>query len=218
MHLLIERARELGDHLGPVLIQLPPDLVADLSALEATVDAFPPDIRVAVEFRHPTWFTEEVRTLLTDRNVALCLADRRGPITPMWRTADWAYVRFHEGHASPPSCYEAVELEAWAGHLRAGWGTSAEGFAYFNNDGNGCALRDASVFSNALQRRGVTVRSVPDVAVEVVEDPGQFVPDASGRRPEVAGRPWGRKSGASLRSHEVSMVGGEKARKPSAKP
>ena len=166
--LMVERARELGARLGPILIQLPPDLVADLTALEATLDAFPADLRVAVEFRHPTWFTEDVRNLIAERNVALCWADRRGPITPLWRTADWAYLRFHEGHGSPRSCYDLAELEAWAGRLRAGWGDNADGFVYFNNDGNGCALRDAHVFGQELQQQGVAVRRLPQVPADVV--------------------------------------------------
>ena len=167
VELLVERARELGGHLGPILVQLPPDLPADLAALEATLDAFPPDLRVAVEFRHPTWFTDGVRDLIAERNVALCWADRGGAITPLWRTADWAYLRFHEGHGSPRSCYNAAELEAWAERLQAGWGDDANGFVYFNNDGHGCALRDAAVFGNKLRARGVAVRSFPRVPAGV---------------------------------------------------
>lgn len=166
--LMVERARELGAHLGPILVQLPPDLVADLPALEATLDAFPPDLRVAVEFRHPTWFTDRVRDLMAERNVALCWADRRGRIAPLWRTADWAYLRFHEGHGSPRSCYKPAELEAWAERLQAGWADMSDGFVYFNNDGHGCALRDAQVFGNELQRRGLDVHRLPEAPADVV--------------------------------------------------
>ena len=200
VNLLVDRARELGDHLGPILVQLPPDLVADLKALEATIDAFPPDLRVAVEFRHPTWFIDDVRKLITERNVALCWADRRGPITPLWRTADWAYLRFHEGHGAPRSCYDLVELEAWSERLRAGWENDANGFVYFNNDGNGCALRDAHAFGYELERRGVGVGSLPRVPAEVLSDQTRSVEDENGRRPQVPGRPWGRARGQTIRS------------------
>src|SRR3954468_3942444 len=57
--LLVERARELGDKLGPILIQLPPSLRIEVDRLKRTLDAFPPDWRVAVEFRHASWFTDE---------------------------------------------------------------------------------------------------------------------------------------------------------------
>jgi len=194
--LLVERSSELGRHLGPFLVQLPPDLELDLAALEATLDAFPPGFRVAVEPRHASWFVEDVRRVLTDRNAALCVADRRGPITPLWQTADWTYVRFHAGRAEPRSCYGAAELERWAERVEP-WGSDPTGFAYFNNDGNGCALRDASAFANALEARGVRVSSSPVVGDEVVLDPGLFVPDREGRAPVAPGRPWGAVGAAS---------------------
>ena len=169
--LLVERARELGQHLGPILVQLPPDLQVDLAALEATLRAFPTDIRVAVEPRHRSWFTDDLRRLLSERNAALCVADRRGPITPLWRTADWTYLRFHAGRALPRSCYGTEALESWAERVELTWGRDVEGFAYFNNDGNGCALRDAGVFARALDRRGVGVARLPGVPDDVVLPP-----------------------------------------------
>jgi uncharacterized protein YecE (DUF72 family) len=189
--LLVERATELGAHLGPILIQLPPDLELELAVLEETLDAFPPGIRLAVEPRHSSWFVEDVRRALTRRNAALCVADRRGPITPLWRTADWAYLRFHAGRAAPRSCYTATELETWAGRVEAVWGRDADGFTYFNNDGNGCALRDASVFAAALAQRGIEVAGLPVVPDDVVRDPGRFAPDAEGRAPVTQARAWG---------------------------
>jgi uncharacterized protein YecE (DUF72 family) len=176
VELLVERASELGPHLGPILIQLPPDFELDLAALEATLDAFPPGIRLAVEPRHSSWFVEELREALTERNVALCVADRRGPITPPWRTADWIYVRFHGGRAAPRSCYRAGELERWAERFEQEWGHDPEGFVYFNNDHNGCALRDASLFARALDQRGIVLASVPVVPDDVLLDPGPVRP------------------------------------------
>ena len=190
VELLVERATELGAHLGPILIQLPPDLELDAGALEETLDAFPAGIRLAVEPRHASWFVDDIRRVLTERNVALCVADRRGPITPLWRTSDWAYLRFHAGRALPRSCYGSRELEAWAERLEASWGRDAAGFVYFNNDGNGCALRDASAYARALDDRGVAVASLPVVPDNVLLDPRVFIADAEGRA-AAAGRPWG---------------------------
>ena len=97
-------ARPLGEHLGPVLLQLPPDLPAGFDALDATLRAFGARVRVAVEPRHASWFGDELRDVLTRHDAALCLADRGSrPITPLWRTASWCYVRFHAGrrHRDP---------------------------------------------------------------------------------------------------------------------
>jgi len=190
--LLVERASELGSHLGPILIQLPPDLEIDLKALDETLDAFPAGLRLVVEPRHPSWFTDDLRRSLTDRGVALCLADRRGTITPLWRTADWTYLRFHAGRGTPRSCYEASDLTAWAGRLETAWGRDASGFVFFNNDGNGCTLRDASAFAQLLDRRGDSVASLPRVSDAVLADPGTFVADPDGRALVGPGRSRGR--------------------------
>jgi uncharacterized protein YecE (DUF72 family) len=144
------------------LIQLPPDLPIELERLAETLDAFPPGTRVSVEPRHPSWFNEDVRELLGAKGAALCWADRRGPITPLWRTADWGYVRFHGGRASPRPCYEAASLTSWAERIQHAWGSAADAYAYFNNDHRGCALRDAAVFSRRLAATGLDpVEAIP---------------------------------------------------------
>ena len=170
---LLERAGELGSHLGPILLQLPPEMEIDLDRLAATLDAFPRSISIAFEPRHSSWFTEGLRKQLTDRGVALCLADRRGPLMPPWRTADWGYLRFHAGRARPPSCYTAPALGAWAATTREQFGTGSTVYAYFNNDHGGCALRDAAVFGRLLAGEGVGVAKQPKVADDVLRLPAR---------------------------------------------
>jgi uncharacterized protein YecE (DUF72 family) len=140
---LLDRAAGLGDRLGPFLLQLPPNLRADVDVLDRCLAAFPADARVAVEPRHETWWTDEVRAVLEKRGAALCWADRRGPITPLWRTADWGYIRFHEGRAKPSPRYGRQALATWADRLRATWPKSADVFAFFNNDPGGAAVHNA---------------------------------------------------------------------------
>ncbi|GIF15932.1 DUF72 domain-containing protein [Actinoplanes teichomyceticus] len=131
----LDRAQGLGDKLGPVLLQLPPTLRADLPALEETLARFPAWVRVAVEPRHPTWFTAECEQLLRRHGAALCWADRKSrPITPLWRTADFGYLRFHEGTARPWPRYGRSALRSWldrmyppATHSHAEVPTGAEG-------------------------------------------------------------------------------------------
>ena len=159
----IDRAAGLGSKLGPVLLQLPPSLRCDADLLAATLDEFPPGFRVAVEFRHASWFVDEIRALLTERAAALCLADRRGPLTPLWRTAPWTYLRFHEGKSAPLPCYGRTALASWAERLATGWGPDAECWIYFNNDPGGCAPRDAARFARAVRRAGLHPTRVPAV-------------------------------------------------------
>jgi uncharacterized protein YecE (DUF72 family) len=161
VRLLVERARELGDKLGPVLLQLPPSMRIAVDRLERTLDAFPADWRVAVEFRHVSWFTDEVRRVLEERRVALCLADRFGPLTPVWRTADWTYLRFHAGRATPLPCYGRQALSTWVERLGAQWRPDEDVYVYFNNDPRACALRDAIVFERLCRRAGLDPSRVP---------------------------------------------------------
>jgi uncharacterized protein YecE (DUF72 family) len=162
--LLMERAHHLGPKLGPVLLQLPPTLQCDVGRLEATLAAFPPGVRVTVELRHPSWFTDDTRTVLEQHKAALCLADSPRRETPLWRTAPWGYVRFHEGRASPPPCYGRRALTTWAERLAQLWTRDDDVYAFFNNDPCGCAVRDAAVFGRLLDRAGLQPTRVPPVS------------------------------------------------------
>jgi len=160
----LERARRLGGKRGPILIQLPPSMRVDAGRLKTTLAAFPASERVAIEFRHESWFVPEVRSVLEQAHAALCLQDGgRGPQTPTWDTAGWGYVRFHHGLASPASCYGRAALEAWVRRLSAVWPEPADLYAYFNNDWNGCALRDAIVFAELASASGFRHSRIPSL-------------------------------------------------------
>jgi uncharacterized protein YecE (DUF72 family) len=158
----LERARELGPKLGPVLLQLPPNLEADHKALARTLGLLTSSVRTAVEFRHDSWFDDTTRQILSDHGAALCIADSLSRRSPVWRTADWTYVRFHEGEDMPHPCYRSEQLEGWARLLREQWGPDATSYAYFNNDGRACALRDAVVLAGFARAEGLSPSRVPD--------------------------------------------------------
>jgi uncharacterized protein YecE (DUF72 family) len=157
----LERAGALGDRLGPVLMQLPPTLRADPALLDAALAEFPRTVKVAVEPRHGTWWTEEVKAVLEARGAALCWADRKSrPITPLWRTTDWGYLRFHEGRARPWPHYGRAVLSTWADRLRDTFGGGVS-YVYFNNDPGGAAITDATAFAGIARRRGLEVSRTP---------------------------------------------------------
>jgi uncharacterized protein YecE (DUF72 family) len=159
----MDRARRLGDKLGPLLIQLPATFQADPPRLADALDCFPAGVRLAFEPRHASWFTDATQAVLSDRNVALCLADSRGKLTgPLWRTADWTYLRFHEGTGSPHPCYVERTLAEWADRLAQTWGKRCHAYVYFNNDAHGCAVRDASRFALVARDAGLATSQVPD--------------------------------------------------------
>jgi uncharacterized protein YecE (DUF72 family) len=151
---LMDRARGLGGRLGPVLLQLPPTMRVDVAALDATLAAFPAGTRVAVEPRHASWWVDEVRQVLRDRGAALCWADRHSrPMTPLWSTTGWGYLRLHEGRAKPWPRYGRTALRTWAGRL-AQFG---ESYVYCNNDPGCAAVRDALILAGLARRQGQEV-------------------------------------------------------------
>ena len=84
-------------------------------------------LRLAVEPRHETWWTDEIRQMLAAHDAALCWADRRGrPITPLWRTATWGYLRLHEGTAQPWPSYGRQALRSWVARLTETWPDEAD--------------------------------------------------------------------------------------------
>jgi uncharacterized protein YecE (DUF72 family) len=143
---LLARAEGLGGTCGPFLVQLPPNLTADVDALERTLRAFG-GRRVAVELRHPSWHRDDVRKVLESRGAACCWADRKGRLAPRWKTADWGYLRFHEGRASPRPCYGRAALIHAADEIKAAFAPSEDVFAYFNNDALACAVRNARMLT-----------------------------------------------------------------------
>jgi uncharacterized protein YecE (DUF72 family) len=153
---LLDAVGGLGSKLGVVLVQLPPDMPARLGELDETLGSFPAGIRVGVEARHESWFTDEFRTLLERHDAALCLADRRSrPVTPLWRTASWGYVRLHEGRGTLAPCYGRTALASWARRLAGLFDPGDDVYVYFNNDPRGCAVRDARRFAKALTAVGL---------------------------------------------------------------
>jgi uncharacterized protein YecE (DUF72 family) len=155
--LLLERAAPLGPKLGPILLQLPPTLVADQALLARALRAFPGGVRVAVEFRHPSWFAPGIRTVLEQADASLCLSDREGPISPLWRTTSWGYLRLHAGRANPRPCYGSDALARWADRLLELFPATEDTFVYFNNDTNACAPRNARTLADLVATRGGSV-------------------------------------------------------------
>jgi uncharacterized protein YecE (DUF72 family) len=162
---LVEHAAGLGDRLGPVLLQLPPTLGVQPRRLDDCLACFPAGVRVAVEPRHDSWYNDEIREVLATHGAALCWADRLGhPATPLWRTAEWGYLRFHVGAARPWPRYGRQALRTWVNRIAATWDAGADVFVYFNNDPGAAAVRDAVAFARISTHAGLPTSHVPDLA------------------------------------------------------
>jgi uncharacterized protein YecE (DUF72 family) len=122
-------AAGLGDRLGPILFQLSPSFQKDADVLSSFLRELP-SLRAAFEFRHVSWFDEEVFDLLRSRNIALCIADTETIATPKKITADYGYLRLRREN------YAKADIEGWADfiHKQENW---TDAFVYFKHEESG---------------------------------------------------------------------------------
>jgi uncharacterized protein YecE (DUF72 family) len=170
---LLAAASGLGPKLGPILLQLPPTLRAEPALLAACLQEFrtawppvrsdgPGELRIAVEPRHESWWTDEVRGILAEHDAALCWADRLDrPVTPLWRTASWGFLRFHEGTAEPWPRYGEQALRVWVERIREAHLSHADVYVYFNNDPGGAAVVNSAEFAGLARGAGLAVTRTP---------------------------------------------------------
>jgi uncharacterized protein YecE (DUF72 family) len=131
-------ARSLGEHLGPVLVQLPPNMKRDDERLRNFLASVPDDLRLAFEFRNPSWLEEDVYALLRAHDAALVIAHDEETETPLVATASWGYARLRKVN------YEEGELAGWASRLREQpW---KELFAFFKHEDEGTGPALAAQF------------------------------------------------------------------------
>jgi uncharacterized protein YecE (DUF72 family) len=157
LHRLLDRARQLGSRLGPILYQLPPQMRFDLDRLAsflALLPSRPPGpsrrrLRHVVEFREPSWYREETFALLRRHQVALCLHDKRGAECDGPVVGPIVYVRFHGTSGHYQGSYGPAALERWATRLAAEHRAGRDFYAYFNTDPAAVATANAA----SLKRR-----------------------------------------------------------------
>ena len=127
---LFRVASTLGERLGPLLFQLPPNFKKDAPRLQSFFDAMPARRRVAVEFRHASWFDDETFQILRNHGAALCVADTgEEPVAPLVATTDWGYLRLRREDFSD------ADLQAWAKRiLGQPWG---DAFVFMKHEEEG---------------------------------------------------------------------------------
>jgi len=139
----MQRARLLGEKLGPVLYQLPPSLQRDDQRLRDFLAVLPAGVEHVIEFRHSSWFDESALDLLRERGVGFCVADHPTAPAPFAITASFAYLRFHGSQGAYQGSYGDEDLRVWASRLRLVAPRLKAVYAYFNNDAYAAAVGDA---------------------------------------------------------------------------
>ena len=123
---LLQNTAVLGERLGPILFQLPPNMEKDVQRLRGFLGLLPPNRRFTIEFRHDSWFDEEVFAALREHDVAMCLNEQEDFACPVQATASWGYVRLHRLD------YDAESLGKWASCVAGqNWN---DAYVYFKHD------------------------------------------------------------------------------------
>ena len=147
----VSRAKILGEKLGPLLYQLPPNMHRNDEVLDSFLSTLPQGMKHVFEFRHQSWLEDKVFEILHKYNTGFCVFDMPGLPCPLVATADFAYIRFHGSTGLYWSCYSDEELAGWAKRL-ATLGANLEAiYIYFNNDAEAFAVRNAITLRGYLE-------------------------------------------------------------------
>jgi uncharacterized protein YecE (DUF72 family) len=142
---LLKNTSSLASRLGPILFQLPPNLKKDTDRLRTFIDTLPTGRRYTIEFRHESWFEDDVFAALRERDIPLCITEQPEFSSPVVSTASWGYARLHRFD------YDAPMLAAWAAKLAAQpWD---EAYVFFKHDeGIGSGPPAVGAFTAAFGR------------------------------------------------------------------
>lgn len=153
LDLFLENALGLEEKLALVLWQLPPSFKKDVKLLASFFKLLSKraNLRHCFEFRNDTWFDKEIYRLFKENNFCLCIA--HSPRFPCQRivTTDYLYLRFHGGESLYGSNYSDRELKEWARFARE-FKKDKDIFAFFNNDAQGFAVKNALRFRELLEK------------------------------------------------------------------
>ena len=139
-----------------LLFQLPPNWRANPERLTGLLGLLPPKRRFAVEFRDPSWFSDEVAELLQKHEVALCVFHMVELDCPLWVTAPFVYLRFHGTSGKYGGSYRPRDFDVWAERIRDWLGEGLDVYAYFNNDADGHAVNNAHELAKRISREDRT--------------------------------------------------------------
>lgn len=133
-----------GNHLGPVLFQLPARWRCNLRRLENFLADMPRDLQLVFEFRDPSWHNSEIYELLKYRSVTFCIFDSDGFTTPLIANGKLVYIRLRGPGITGPGNYRAPKLRTWVDRAH-GWNRrSKEVFLFFDNDEKGYAVKNGA--------------------------------------------------------------------------
>jgi uncharacterized protein YecE (DUF72 family) len=140
LRFFLDMIRKLNAKLGAVLFQLPPNFKKDLARLNDLLTQFPTDVRAACEFRHASWWSDDVYEALRSANTALCIADTEEGTTPLVATADFGYLRLRD------EGYDEAGLRDWMTKVQALGSAWTDAYVFFKHEERGVGPKLAREF------------------------------------------------------------------------
>jgi len=142
-------AHTLREKLGCILFQLPPSLTLDMDLLKEFLSTLSPDYKNVIEFRHESWYAEEVYELLRSQNVIFCVVSSAKVPKTIVETEETLYFRFHGLTGGYRYNYSDEELQEWEGAIKKA--KARESYVYFNNDYQAYAVHNCLKLRSLLQ-------------------------------------------------------------------
>jgi uncharacterized protein YecE (DUF72 family) len=150
---LFEKIKPLGHQLGPILFQLPSNFKKDFTRLEIFLNHLTKDFHYTFEFRHSSWFDDEIYALLKDHHIALCVTDLNGVLSPEEITSDFTYIRLHGPKWAYQGSYGPKRLQEWTKKIMTWSQKHIEVYCYFDNtDIEGHAIQDAKMLKSMVNQ------------------------------------------------------------------
>ncbi len=146
-----ERISHFKEKLGVILIQLPPSIHKEVSFLEGFINLLPGNFRYAIEFRHKSWFSDEILSLLKKYRIAFCSVSMRGLPDDIFKTTDFIYYRFHGKTSLYNYNYSENELKNFSEKLKSKSSDVNDCYIFFNNDFNSYAPYNAMLLKKLIE-------------------------------------------------------------------
>jgi uncharacterized protein YecE (DUF72 family) len=146
-----ESIAEFKDKAGPILFQLPPFFRKDKDRLRDFIHLLTDTYSYTFEFRHASWYTDEIYEILSEKNVALCITDLHGQLSPEIATANFTYIRLHGPQNTYRGSYGLAKLKPWKKKIEQWVNSKTSVYCYFDNDEKGYAPKDALLLQKLLK-------------------------------------------------------------------
>lgn len=150
--LFFSSIKKLQTKVGPILFQLPPSFKMDKERLENFIGLLNDKYIYTFEFRHESWYVNEIYDLLNKNKIALCITDLGGKLSPMEVTSNFTYLRLHGPQKAYQGSYGLPKLRLWKKRMNEWIDKKKSVYCYFDNDEKGFAIEDARTLQNLLTK------------------------------------------------------------------